>query len=163
MANTELAQHISGRRSHAIDSIIDNKIVSLELCDFIFGELLGSGISRYVFDYKPDKKWVIKVDVSDYNANVIEHKIWEHVKFTKNEKWFAPCGTISRCGRIMLQRKVEYATYDKYPKKMPTFLTDFKYQNFGLLEGKLVCVDYAGAIITSFGERKLKIVEWWNG
>lgn len=160
---TKFAQHISGRRSYAIDSIIDNKIVSLELCDFIFGELLGQGISRYVFEYKPDKKWVVKVDVSDRNANVIEHNIWSEAQYGKLAKYFAPCGEISRCGRIMLQRKCTDASYDLYPKSVPSFFTDLKYGNWGLLNGKVVCFDYASVLVTSMGENKMRKAQWWVG
>jgi hypothetical protein len=44
------------------------------------------------------------------------------------------------------------------PERMPSFLTDFKRENFGILRGKLVCIDYAMPI-PSYNSR-LKKVNW---
>lgn len=158
------AVHISSSRGNAIDSIIDNKIVSIELCDFILGDYLGMGISRMVFDYALDKRYVVKIDCSDRNANVIEHNIWvEAIQYEKSlQKWFAPCHTLSRCGRVMLQRKCKQVSFDKYPKKIPDFFVDRKYQNWGLLGDKVVCFDYAGTILSNLGNYKLVNANWWS-
>ena len=164
MMNTQGAQHISSDRGASIASIIDNKIVSLEMCDMFLGDLLGYGISRYVFDFKMDKRWVVKVDCSDRNANVIENNIFvEAMQYDKRLlRWFAPCGQMSRCGRVMLQRKCTMPKQSQYPKNIPDFFVDTKYQNWGLLNGKVVCFDYAGTILSKLGNYKMIPADWWS-
>lgn len=151
------AIRIGTDRNDVLDIIVKNKIVSLELCDFIFGKFLGYGASRFVFEYMPDPKLVIKIDCSDFNANVIEYAIWNKVSdCEKLSKWFAPCNSISRCGRILLQRKVKTGIpYEEYPKKIPSFLNDTKYRNFGKINDRIVCVDYSSVRIDQIGTGKM--------
>lgn len=163
--DTEKALHISTDRGIAMDRIINNKIVSLEILDFLCDDYLGGGISRFVFDFKLNKKFVVKIDCSDRNANVIEHNIWVEAKQyePKLQKWFAPCHELSRCGRIMLQRKCKTGIpFDQFPKKIPDFFVDRKYQNWGMLDGKMVCFDYAGTILSNLGNFKMVDANWWS-
>ena len=63
---------------------------------------------------------------------------------TAISRWLAPCEFLSPDGRILLQTRAEPLPFDyRLPDKLPAFLTDLKRANFGLLDGKLVCVDYA--------------------
>jgi hypothetical protein len=50
-------------------------------------------------------------------------------------------------GRLLMQKRVDPLPlgYD-LPGKMPAFLCDFKPSNYGLLNGHIVCVDYAMVI-----------------
>lgn len=74
-------------------------------------------------------------------------------------RWLAPCEFLSPDGRILLQRRVERVTQAyKMPEKLPTFLTDFKKENFGWLDGKLVCIDYSITIPNP--SMRLKKVNW---
>ena len=159
---TTNAQHINSDRGGAFDSIINNKIVALELCDFLLGDFLGQGISRYVFESKLNKKQVIKIDCSPHNDNVLEWNVWNHVMYVpKLAKHFAPCHSISRCGRILVQSKcITGVPYDEYPKMVPEFMADLKYTNWGRIGKNIVCFDYASVIITSMGSNKTKKVNW---
>lgn len=133
-------------RQYALDDLSNHKIASLEFTDFILGKYLGRGIDRIVFEYKPNPKYVIKIDIGNSQANSIEWNNWLTVKYTKYEKWFAPIKEISPCGRILLMEKVK--TDGNYsPKRVPVFMADLHDGNWGLLKGKPVCIDYA---ITNF-------------
>jgi len=148
-------------RNQALREISEDMIVTNEFQNFILGDLLGYGISRYVFDYKPDDKYVIKIDLSNYNANVIEFNVWKDVEYTKHAKWFAPIKHMSPCGRILLQEKCIIENIDKYPNELPEYMSDIKISNFGWLNGKFVCFDYAGTnLITKGLTSKLKKVKW---
>jgi len=155
--NTSKAIHTNSDWESMVNSIVGNKIVSLEMCDFFLGKLLGYGVSRCVFEYSFDKRFVVKIDLSDYNANVIEANIWQHVaRIPKLSKWFAPVGMLSRCGRIMFQRKCNTKTeVSKYPKNIPDFFRDVKYSNWGLLGDRVVCFDYSHVSITQLGDNKM--------
>lgn len=137
------------RRPEAIDAILRDRIVTLELMDFFLGKYIGHGASRHVFEYKADKKWVVKLDCSTWNANVEEFKVWKTVEFTKHAKWFAPIGKMSACGRIMLMRKCEPLVVA--PKRIPSFFNDIKRDNWGTLNGQPVCLDYGINDLTKFG------------
>ena len=81
-------------------------------------------------------------------ANVREFDFWTYWRdYEPVAKWLAPCEFLSPDGRIMLQRRVDPipSTFE-LPATLPTFLTDHKRTNFGMFEGRLVCVDYATVI-----------------
>jgi hypothetical protein len=109
---------------------------------------LGSGIHRDVFECRIDHKLVVKVETAlpwRYFANVLEMKFWnDNQHCTAIAKWLAPCEYLSPDGLILLQRRCEpLRNSDELPAKLPSFLTDVKKDNYGLLDGRLVCFDYA--------------------
>lgn len=77
------------------------------------------------------------------------------------KKWFAPCIDISPNGVFLLQKKTEPCSTSKYPTVVPSFFTDLKYQNFGLLNGKVVCFDYGTILFTNLNEKTRK-AKWWS-
>lgn len=112
---------------------------------------LGSGIHRDVFTCRIRDDLVVKVEIEkDFRefANVDEMRFWCNNQYTPAiARWLAPCEYMSPDGRILLQRRVQpIRDTDKLPEKLPTFLTDIKRENFGWLNGKLVCIDYAFTI-----------------
>lgn len=115
------------------------------------GKKLGDGFNRNVYECNIMEDWVVKIERSDSDdfANVRERAFWREYEGDKTiSKWLAPCGDISNDGRIMLQRKVQPLPKGYVvPRTLPEFLTDVKLSNFGLLDGKLVCVDYADVVI----------------
>lgn len=146
-------------------SIFENPIVSREVFSFLCGPMLGYGISRAVFEYAPDpKRWVVKIECDHYNANVVEWNAWQRVQFTDHAKWFAPCGIMSPCGRVMLQRRCKpIKSYSEYPQKVPAHFTDLKYQNWGKLNGVVVCMDYASNLLIEEGmTKKMRVAKWWD-
>lgn len=138
-------------------------VVGHELFNFLCGDMIGYGVSRAVFEYRRDPTCVIKIEREDYCANAKEMEYWRHVEHTEAGKWFAPCVELSYHGKILIQKKATELPWEKYPKKLPEFLTDTKYQNYGMYKGKFVCFDYATCLLPSYGiSKKLRAVEWWN-
>lgn len=155
----------STNRSIAVDNILKHGIVGIEFFNYFCGGLLGFGCHRDVFEFKPEPKWVIKIEHSnsDRNANVIEDEVWAYAQNYVNAKWFAPVKKLSPCGRILLQRRcITNVDASKYPRKIPEFFTDVKYANWGMLDGKMVCFDYANNLLmqTGLGTKNMKVAKW---
>jgi len=150
-------------RNAAMDLALHDRIIGTEFFNFTCGDLLGYGISRYVFEYKRDKRWVVKIDLSCYSANSLEWQIWSDVeKIPQLSKWFAPCGDMTRACSVMLQRRCKIKLpHDKYPNKVPDFFSDLKYDNWGMFNGKMVCLDYASTSLVQLRkDYKLVPAKW---
>ncbi len=113
--------------------------------NLLAGKLIAEGIHRKVFECRLRPDLVVKVEFEEdwrYFANVHEDKFYSDAPPAVKE-WLAPCRYLSPDGRILLQDKVQPITdKTKLPEKIPAFLGDVKPENFGWLNGKLVCVDY---------------------
>ncbi len=136
----------------------------LDAFNLLCGDLIGSGCHRTVYSCRIDPTLVVKVESAESRrfANVFEHAFWSDNQYNKRvAEWLAPVHSISPDGRVLLQRRADPVPlgYD-LPDKLPGFLTDHKRENFGLLDGRLVSVDYAITILPpSMRPRKA----WWNG
>jgi hypothetical protein len=130
--------------------------------NLLCGSLIGEGIHRRVFECAIRRDLVVKVEDSDnrYFANVIEQKFWDDHQYTPQvSKWLAPCEYMSPDGRILLQTRCDPVPAGmRMPDKLPGFLSDLKRSNFGLLDGRIVCVDYAMTIPSP--SVRLKRVDW---
>lgn len=115
-----------------------------ELLGFVCGEFLGGGITRNVYRFAPDDAWVVKIELAGepHFQNVTEFRTWRIVQNTRFACWFAPCGHISQCGRILLQRYAEPIAAVRLPKILPSFFTDLKPSNWGVYRKHPVAVDY---------------------
>lgn len=116
--------------------------------NLLCGEMIGDGIHRDVFECRIDPTLVVKVENDGdwrYFANVHEMKFWnDHEDSPKIARWLAPCKWLSPEGKVLLQRRVQpIRDSDELPAKLPAFLNDVKRENYGWLDGKLVCFDYA--------------------
>ena len=136
-----------------------------DLFNLVCGKCLGEGIHRKVFECKLRDDLVVKVEDDGSNfwryfANVREMQFWsEHSDYKPVAQWLAPCEYLSPDGRILFQKRVEPCTRAfKLPERMPTFLTDLKRENFGWLDGKLVCIDYSTTIPNP--NIRLKKADW---
>lgn len=160
---------MAGQRNRIFDDYFAaGSVVSRETFDCITGEELGSGISRVVFVSRMNSKQVVKFDVvsKDRFQNATEWEIWRSIKGTSIARWFAPCHWISDYGTLLTQSRVTPLVHGKLPmKRVPSFLCDMKPENFGWLDGRLVCCDYG--ILTEhlialsgglYHNRKLKLV-----
>jgi hypothetical protein len=128
------------------------------------GDLLGVGLYRRVYVFKPDPRFVIKWEhdpTTGQFANVCEWRNWvDHEAARAISKWLAPCQIISETGHILLQRRVRFRSPEFYPKKLPSFLSDFKYSNYGWVGQRFVCCDYAALWFTKkWRDRR---VRWWG-
>lgn len=142
-----------------------------EFWEFMVGEKIGQGASREVYSMKFDYETVLKVcdgGPNHFRQNIMEWETWTYVR---NEdynikKWFAPCIAISPCGRLLLQRRTASLDPNKIPKELPSFLDDFKLDNFGMLDDRVVARDYGSLMGWAFSDkirRKLtmKKVKWY--
>lgn len=127
-----------------------NDEVFEEAFNLLCGDKLGNGIHRTVYACKLLPDLVVKVENDDYRyfANVMEMKFWnDHEFYPRVAKWLAPCTHLSPDGRILLQKRADPLPRDfQLPEYMPSFLTDFKRENYGILNDQLVCLDYAMTI-----------------
>lgn len=144
--------------------VSENSFIHKEAFRLLCDQELGSGMSRTTFSSRLLPNSVIKVEDSAGNfQNVVEWETWHRVQGTEFERWFAPCEQISPCGSVLIMKRTVPAQDRQYPEKMPVFLTDFKRQNYGLLNGKLVCHDYGSHLMLENGmTKRMKKVEWWQ-
>jgi hypothetical protein len=141
----------------------DNLLLYRDLYNLMLGERLGWGVARtvYVFTQKPSQ--VVKVEKPGNYQNVMEWETWKAVRDTKARRWFAPCHALSDDGRILIMERTTPQSQDRYPVRMPAFLCDFKYGNYGLLDGKIVCHDYGRSLLMKHGmTERLRKVTWWT-
>jgi len=138
------------------------KAVYKDCFNLLCGKMLGSGIHRDVFECKLRPDLVVKVEKSDhrYFANVMEMFFWDEHHYRESvATWLAPCEYLSPDGRILLQRRAQpIADESQLPKQLPSFLADLKMSNFGMLDGRVVCVDYALNITNA--STRMRKAEW---
>lgn len=132
------------------------------------GDRLGTGSTRDVFVFKPDDRFVVKLERDIvYNnlafVNVSEWQNWcRNLYFQNMADFLAPCLTINRSGQILIQRRATRridGDRRPYPKRIPNWLTDTKTFNFGWINDKFVCVDYSFLISRDF---KMKRAKYWK-
>jgi hypothetical protein len=132
-------------RFEAISYVAANHHLAYDLSRLIVGEVISQGQYRNVFQCSLVPNSVIKITDTKSNgyANILEAEVWETVVNTKHDKWFAPVLYCSPGGHFLIQKKVkEIPKSFKFPKKVPYFFSDLKPSNFGMLNNKLVCIDY---------------------
>jgi hypothetical protein len=134
-------------KDHAIDMLValpELQYAAKEIIGFFLGDEIGSGGSRRVYEHPFDETKVIKVAVAGKLENVYEWMIWCDANKAQR-KWLARCHFLSKHGMVLIQERAQPLPQDyKLPKKLPSFINkDTKPHNFGLIDGRLVCVDYA--------------------
>lgn len=134
-----------------------------DFSDFFVGDLIGQGSERSVYEFRLNKDLVIKIDTGGNFANVSEWDVWNNVKEDKQLAAFlAPCRNISSCGRILLQEKTKPVTLKDVPLEIPDFFSDVKIQNWGWLNKRVVCHDYANHSFFSCKNVKFRKPHWWS-
>lgn len=119
-----------------------NKFLSMEFMRIFLGVRIANGADRAVYDLRYSPKYVAKVEGESRSFhNAIEWQIWQRLEGSPLAKWLAPCLDISPCGSILIQRKT--TPIARGPDRLPSFLGDVKLENFGLLDGRVVCHDYS--------------------
>jgi hypothetical protein len=131
--------------------------------NLLCGRLIGEGAYRKVFECLIRQDLVVKVEIDTGRRNfmnVLEMEFWRASMYNKSvASWLAPCEHLSPDGRILLQRRCEGIGRTFLPDKLPKFLADIKQENFGYYEGRVVCVDYAGTIVSP-SVKMIQIKEW---
>ena len=140
----------------------DDEAVFRDAFNMLCGKEIGNGIHRTVFECKIRPDLVVKVENECYRefANVLEMRFWnDQQHYKKIADWLAPCEFLSPDGRILLQKRADpLSENEKLPFLMPSWMTDIKRDNFGRIDGKLVCIDYAYTL--SNPNIKLKKANW---
>lgn len=144
--------------THAdINRHFTDDIVVHEFFDLLCGKFLGGGVGRGVYVLATDPDLVVKIETRNYSfQNTTEWAIWQDLTAEGNKmsRWFAPCHSISPCGIVMIQSRTRPVSKEMFPNTMPSFFSDLKYQNFGVLDGHLVAHDYGYSNILSQGLTK---------
>lgn len=144
-------------------------VVRDDALSMLCGKQLGSGVSRYVYEYPIEpEKYVVKVenDKSPLFQNMKEVLVWrEFERYERIAKWLAPIEFVSHSGKWVLQRRtkpISLAELQKRVKRIPACFTDTKSTNWGLLDGRIVCHDY-GTLLLGHDVKETKKAEWWEG
>ena len=139
---------------------IEEFVLYTDFIDLICGDLIGEGSTRKTFECFINHSYVIKIEKSGCSQNVREYQNWSDYQYTDGvSEWLAPCHSLSRNGRVLIQRRCEPIAKSQLPEKLPKFLTDLKVENFGMLDGRIVCCDYSFLVTTAeLTQRKVK----WN-
>lgn len=141
--------------------------ITSDFFHLICGEKLGRGISREVFRCAFDPTMVFKFekDAGSFQ-NIIEWETWQTVRHTAGFKtdyaqYFAPCIGISPCGTILAQKAARKIDRAELPAELPSFFTDIKQENFGVIDGKIVCIDYGNTLLMTKGlNNKKRKADW---
>jgi len=124
---------------------------------------IGSGAARSVFKLHLIPDCVAKLEARGGLQNVAEYQVWKAVEKTEFAKWFAPVVSLSKDSTVLIQKKTTPAQRTDFPEKVPVFFTDLKYQNWGLLDGRLVCHDYGVHLLLETGMTKRMVkADWWD-
>lgn len=142
----------------------DNVFIHKEAFNVLTGDQIGRGVARSVHACKLDPTLVVKIeDGAGSFQNVAEWNVWEAVKETEWAKWFAPCVAISPCGSVLLMKRTTPVSRGAYPERLPRFLTDCKFQNYGEIDGRFVCHDYGMNLLLENGmSNRMRNVHWWD-
>lgn len=118
--------------------------------------IIGKGLDRRVYHPLNNPSVVYKVE--DVNPkglrfqNVKEHLITNELAYTVDIVLFARILHISQDGRLAIQEYARDATKEEFEEflngKCPSFVTDIKIENVGVINGRVVIRDYGSSIIT---------------
>jgi hypothetical protein len=133
-----------------------------ELLDFVCGARIGDGMTREVYRYNPSETLVIKIELeTSHYQNISEWQVWDHIKDTKFAKWFAPCHSISECGRFLLMKYAEPIAAIRLPAEVPAFFTDLKPANWGVYNKHPVALDYGKHLMLERGmTSRMRRADW---
>ena len=126
--------------------------VTTDFLRLFCGDLIGEGVGREVYEYAMDPTKVIKVETTARSfQNVIEWETWRDLEGTEYAKWLAPCRQISDCGIVLIQDRVEPMRANHKRRKLPSWLTDFKTDNYGVIRDQVVACDYGMNLLINNG------------
>jgi hypothetical protein len=111
---------------------------------------------------------VVKVEVNVHKGDFANVTEWRN--YINNKEWkfladfLAPCEAINQTGEILIQQKTAPLKRGEAPKEIPSIFTDTKKSNWGMLNGKPVCHDYAFMPIYFIvvGGKKTKRPKWFK-
>lgn len=146
--------------------ILKNSDVSVDMVSSLFGKYLGEGCFRTVFEYALDSDYVIKIEESGSQCNLVEYMMWDEIQGLHGnleyvKKWFAPVKWISPNGRLLVMKKTLIKDNRVKPTEVPEFLWDIKEDNFGWIGNNYVCHDYGQFYNFRHYGKGMKKVKFW--
>jgi hypothetical protein len=102
---------------------------------------LGEGRQREVFVHPDDPTLVVKRAINTPDWNRAEAKNCAALIKAGLADWIAPVVSLSECGTFLTMRRAEPYT-GKFPARVPQCFRDLHRGNIGLLDGRVVFVDY---------------------
>jgi len=146
-------------------------VTTHDLLSAILETEVGRGMNRIVYTSKLFPGTVIKVASTRNLKNAIsdnmaELAIWESIEMMPErvKKWFCPCISIGCHGTILFMKYAEICSNaSQLPTRVPSFFTDLKVENWGILNGTPVCVDYAKTLVHNvFLNKATRAADWWS-
>lgn len=125
------------------------------------GYRLGSGDSRTVFQLEGNRVLKVAHAYMDtltigIESNLTEKIVWDAVKGTKLEKYFAEVIKCSPCGRYLVMERALPTTHEFFMEEVPSFFRDHRATNMGVVRryGELipVAVDYGQVQLLDLNE-----------
>lgn len=137
-------------------------VLARDLAHMTLGDELGYGTSRAIFSHATRDDLIVKLETDSGSfSNVREADVWDAVKDTELAKWFAPVVEISPAGLVLLMKKCRVAIPEALPDKVPAFFTDLKAENWGIYEGRPVCLDYGLHLMLELGmTKRMRKARW---
>lgn len=138
----------------ADNALIENlgSVLLPELIHFLIGAPIGTGDTRRVYDLPLMPGLVLKAELFDSKRfdNVEEWSLWQEFHDVPHmAQWLAPCHSISSCGSYLIQART--TPIETLPEKLPGWMADFKLNNFGMFEDRVVAHDYGNNAIRITG------------
>lgn len=142
-----------------------DNVISLDLFRLVADKKIGSGIAREVWSMSLNRDFVMKIESgAESFQNVAEWETWQKVKYTAYARWFAPCIKISSCGTILIQKRTSPVLKTMLPAKVPSFFTDLKKENWGMIGNRHVCHDYGITLLMEKGmTKRMQTAHWTEG
>lgn len=128
----------------------------------LVGDCLGVGAYRRVYALHHLPGHVLKVEYANSCsfANAMEWETWNELRGTEWESWLAPCLSIDGHGRALVQSRCEPVPDPTWAAltEVPAFFSDVAQRNFGLLDGRVVCLDYSLNRLMQRGRSRVRMV-----
>lgn len=136
--------------------------IARDVMRMLLGDRIGVGQFRDVYAHATDPTLVVKLENGwrDF-SNIREWDIWQAVKEMDLKKWFAPVESIAPCGSVLVMKRCQPARREELPERVPAFFTDFKPENWGLYDGRVVCMDYGNHLMLENGmTKRMRKARW---
>lgn len=117
-------------------------MVVRDIVQGLAGKQIGRGASRAVYEWMPDPTLVLKIETAATFQNVMEWEVYSYLVGTDWIKHLAQPVWIGQYGSALLMKKTQPINDSQLPKLLPSWISDRKRENFGWLDGHVVCHDY---------------------
>jgi len=144
-------------------ALIATEFLATDILLGLLGAELGAGAHRTVFEAGWCDDLVIKIETGAVGANGREWEVWKDLKDTPDEKWLCPCVMLSPGTTALVMRRAKpIPDLSVLPTRLPWWVTDVKPENWGMLDGRPVLVDYANHRFFSQGLGRTRRVKRWH-